>query len=71
MLFQETKLERCEQWLLALLSDGAVKPGDVVEIGKQTGFSRTTIYSARLELGDRIANTDGYLSPFNMWKLAE
>ncbi|HNB50468.1 MAG TPA: AAA family ATPase [Anaerolineales bacterium] len=69
--FQElTKREECEQWLLALLAEGPMKPAEVVELGEQEGFARNLIYRARRKLSEQIENTEGKNSPVNQWILA-
>ncbi len=64
-----TKEENCQTWLLDLLESGPMSPKEVEESGKAEGFSRSLIYNARRELGNKIHNTSGARSPDNMWEL--
>ncbi len=69
--YQEpTKEEECQEWLLStLMEHGAMRPVDVVELGKDYGYSRATIYRARESLTGQIKNTEGRKHPGNEWEL--
>ena len=69
--YQEpTQLDACKEWLEDLLKENrqGLKPKDVAKIGVEQGFSERTIYRARNELHQQIANTHGRQSPENTWK---
>jgi len=67
---ESTKSDRVKEWLLEILDEnGPMKPADVVELGKEFGFGRSTIYNARSELGSQIKNTEGKNDPANEWAL--
>jgi len=66
-----TKGDECGAWLLDLLSDGEeMRPKDIIDLGKDLGYGRATIFRARDELGSRIINTKGRKDPANTWRLA-
>jgi KaiC/GvpD/RAD55 family RecA-like ATPase len=72
--FQEpTKEEECQEWLLMTMLEAGkpVKPSDIVELGKDFGYSRSIIYRAREALASRIKNSEGRRSPQNEWELIE
>jgi len=66
---QPTKADECVEWLLRTLEEAGqpMKPAEVVELGEQAGFSRSTVYQARRMLGDSIRNTTGERNPRNLW----
>ncbi len=68
---EPTKEDECAAWLLELLRDGPMKPRNIIEAGKEEGFSRGLIYNARNSLQGRIVNTQGKNSPYNEWRLVD
>jgi len=68
---EPTKLDECTEWLIARLQEDEepMKPDDVVKLAKEMGFGRTTVYSAKESLGDKVVNTEGRRSPKNRWAL--
>ena len=67
---EPTQLDACKEWLEDLLKENrqGLKPKEVAKIGVEQGFSERTIYRARNELHQQIANTHGRQSPENTWK---
>lgn len=70
-IFKEpTKVDLCKDWMQKMLTSPQ-SPSDLVRLGKdQEGWSRSTIYRAKRDLGTLIANTEGHQSPDNKWVLA-
>ena len=67
---ERTSRDACETWLLDYLEEhGPTRPADVVDDGKEQGYSRATIYRARKSLGDQIVNSKGRNAPQNRWRL--
>ena len=66
-----TKVDQCAEWLRQTLEEAGkpMKPADVVKLGEQAGFSRSTIYKARGLLGDAIRDTELGQHPRKMWKV--
>jgi putative DNA primase/helicase len=68
---EPTESDHCGEWLVAYLqSEGATRPKQIVEDADAAGYSRSTVYKARRELGPRVENTKGARSPNNEWRLA-
>lgn len=67
---EPTQRDNATDWLLTLLVDGPMKAGDVVDAGKEQGYSRATVYRAREKLEDQIVNTLGRKHRDNCWALA-
>lgn len=59
-----TKESDCQAWLLETLEEGgALRPRDLIAAAEEAGFSRATVYRARAELGEQIANTKSGRDP--------
>lgn len=67
---EPTQRDNANDWLLTLLAEGPMKAADVVEAGREMGYSRATIYRSREELKGQVVNTAGRKSPNNCWALA-
>jgi len=68
---EPTESDQCKVWLLSYLeSAGATRPKQIVEDAEDAGYGRATVYRARRELGEKIANTKGAKSPQNEWELS-
>jgi len=63
-----TKTDECVEWLEDLLLDAEepLKPSNIVELGKEAGFSRRTIYRARAKMTN-VLDTENPSSPENCW----
>jgi hypothetical protein len=48
-----------------------MRPRDIIAAAEAAGFSRATVYRARAELGEQIANTKSSRDPHNEWVLAD
>jgi hypothetical protein len=46
-----------------------VKPCDVVAMAKEEGFRKGVVYRTRNELEGMVVDTEGKVSPHNMWSL--
>lgn len=70
---QESTADKCEQWLLDYLAEhGPSKPNDILIAGKDSGFTRDTIYRTRKALQAMIANTEkNFRAPGNRWRLRD
>jgi len=68
---EPTKAELCMAWIKDMLTSGPMSPAELVDAGKNEGFSRATVYRARKDLGNCIEDTDGRQSPNNKWALKE
>ncbi|MCD4739487.1 MAG: AAA family ATPase [Anaerolineae bacterium] len=67
---EPTKAELCKDWLREVLIKPQ-SPADLVKMGQdEEGWSRSTIYRARRELGSLIKSTLGHQDPNNKWVLA-
>lgn len=66
---EPTKADDCAEFIVEVLHDGPLSPKDVVELAKDQGFSRDTVYRARAMLESRVENTEGRKSPSNQWQL--
>ena len=66
-----TKANNCSDWLIGILAESGepLPPKEIVEMAKQEGYSRPTVYRARNSLGDRIYNTAGRKNPETTWTL--
>jgi len=65
---EDTGGETVADWLLEYLEEnGPSKPKEIVEAGQAAGFSRTMIYAARSQLGERVQDTEKPRHPANMW----
>ena len=59
----------CADWLLQTLSEnGPMKVSDIVNAGKEQGYSRAMVFRVREMLQD-VVNTLGYRHPNNCWRL--
>jgi len=70
---EPTTIEQCEAWLIDLLEDAnePLKPGDVLDLAEEAGFTEATTYRARKKLEGTIVNTaDKKHSHANRWTLA-
>ena len=67
-----TQTTLCGEWLVETLEEfgGPMRPRDIVSLAAEDGFSRSTLYRARSDLGDAITNTEGHHNPDNRWELA-
>jgi hypothetical protein len=67
-----TTAERCGEWLLATLAEASrpLRPCELVEAAQDAGFTRSMVYRARRQLGERIVDTAGHKNPDNQWDLA-
>ena len=66
-----TLRDHCQDWLAATLrQNGPMRPGELVKLGEEQGYSRNTVYRARNRLGQKIADTVGHQHPDNIWKWA-
>jgi hypothetical protein len=54
-----------------VLRTGPIKPGEVVEMAKEEGFSKAAVYRAKRALGTFVKSTEGRQSPDNMWDANE
>ena len=70
---EPTEMDECKAWLEDFLRPNAdgVKAKEVIDAGKEQGFSRPMLYRARAELRRHIANTAGRKSPENRWKWSD
>jgi len=68
-----TKVEQCAEWIVEVLEEagGPIKVREVVEMARDEGFPRATVFRARKHLGEKILNTEGRRSPNNQWMLPE
>jgi replicative DNA helicase len=68
-----TKQDECTNWLRNLLreSSNPLKPKEIVQEGRNEGFSRPLIYRARKELGRHVQDTTGRRDPNNKWEWVE
>jgi hypothetical protein len=61
---------RCAEWLLGVLDhQGELPPAEVVAQAREAGFSRSTLYRVRCELGAQVVDTHGKRHPDNKWAL--
>lgn len=67
---EPSEVELCAEWMLSLLESGPMKPDEIVQMAKQEGYSRSTVYRARRAVGIRVSNSAGKNSPDNEWQLA-
>lgn len=69
---QPTQTTLCGEWLVETLEEFGepMRPRDIVSLAEENGFSRSTLYRARSDLGDAITNTEGHHNPDNRWGLA-
>jgi hypothetical protein len=68
---EPTKKVECTEWLVALLDEyGELPPKEVIELAHEQGFSESTVYRARRQLGDQVIDTQGKRHPNNTWALA-
>lgn len=66
----DTHSDDCEQWLIDYLDEnGPTRPSKLLPAAEQAGYSRSTIYRVRKEMGDTIVNTKGRQHPQNKWAL--
>ncbi len=70
---EPSQMDECKEWLEDLLKrhPEGLKTKEVVQIGKDEGFSRAMIFRARKELIEHIQNTGGRKSPENRWKWSD
>jgi len=70
---EPTEMDECKAWLEDFLKPhtNGVKTKEVIDAGKEQGFSRPMIYRARSELRRHIANSAGRKSPENRWLWSE
>jgi hypothetical protein len=66
-----TKVDLCGGWLLETLEERGepMRPRDIVSLATEAGFSRSTLYRARSDLGNAIVDTEGHQHPGNQWAL--
>ncbi|HNT53845.1 MAG TPA: AAA family ATPase [Anaerolineaceae bacterium] len=72
--YQEpTEMDECKEWLEDFLRahPEGIRAKNVIEAGKEQGFSRPMIYRSRADLSGHITNTEGRKSPENRWKWSE
>lgn len=67
----DPKRKACGEWLLEILKEGPLPPGQVTELADEAGYPRATLFRARRELGEAIVNTQGNRHPHNEWALAD
>ena len=65
------KRKACGEWLLETLREGPLPPGQVAEMAVEAGYTKSTLFRARQELGEAIVNTQGNRHPHNEWALAD
>jgi len=70
---EPTQAEACAGWLVEVLEEEGepMRPKEVVELGKEYGFTRATVYRARERLGEAIEEVgSGPRDPGKRWGLA-
>lgn len=69
---EPTKTDYCSEWLEDVLrtAEEPLKPKDIVDMGKEEGYSRRTIYRARKQM-HQIRDTDNQRNPENCWVWVE
>jgi len=69
---EEKDPESCADWLTGVLLDATepLRPADVLEMGREAGFSRSAVYRARAALGPLVLDTNNGKPPNNCWKWA-
>ena len=71
---EPTQAEACAAWLVDLLEEAGepMRPKEVVELAREYGFPRATVYRAREKLGEAIEELgSGPRDPGKRWGLAE
>jgi hypothetical protein len=72
--YQEpTQTDQCAEWLLDTLSAAGepLRPKDLRAQARDAGYSRSVLYRARRQLGDRITDTHNKNSSTNHWTLTD
>ena len=64
-----SQADLCRAWLLDLLSSEPLSPKEVVDLARDEGYSRATVFRVRQDLGIQIRDTEGRRSPNNRWEL--
>jgi hypothetical protein len=70
---EPTKLDECADWLLSTLLElgQPVKPSELVALGKDAGYRRSTIYRAHKALGDLVTDSHPSTHPKNTWSATD
>jgi archaellum biogenesis ATPase FlaH len=68
---EPTKEELCVEWLQEILDGQEIRVKDIIEFGKDEGFSRAVIYRAHKKLDSVIRDTKGRKDSNNGWTLAK